>query len=105
MKTIITIIIYFCCSVSIFAAFDGGTGTATSPYLITTRAHLEELSDSVINTPYILNHNWSRYKHFKVMNDITDSLRVCIGLSTTYDKFEGVFDGNGKKITLAIRDY
>ena len=95
MKTINIIIIYLCCSVSIFAAFDGGTGTATDPYLITTREHLIELRDSID-----LGINWSIGKHFKVMNDITDPVKTMIGNNNR--AFQGVFDGNGKTITLAI---
>ena len=99
------IIICLCCSVSIFAAFNGGTGTATDPYLITTRQHLIELRDSVDR-----GYHWSKDKHFKVMNNITDSVRTMIGRygsgytpsQSTASSFQGIFDGNGKKITLAI---
>ena len=102
MKNLL-IILAFCflfCSVSIFSAFGGGIGTATDPYLITMREHLIELRDSVDRGNY-----WSKDKHFKVMNDITDSVRTMIGRNYGFPRetaFQGIFDGNGKKITLAI---
>ena len=80
------------------AQFSGGTGTENNPYQITSREDLDKLNNFLEN-----NSMWSVGKYFKLMNDITDSIRVPIGggLST----FKGNFDGNNKKITLAINNY
>ena len=74
------------------------------------KQHLEELADSVENSPSnnpITLRNWSAGKYFKLMNDIDDSVRTVIGMySGGYEPyteaFQGDFDGNNKKITLAI---
>ena len=108
------------------AQFGGGAGGQFNPYQISTREHLEELADSVANSPLndaILDYNWSRGKYFILMNDITDSVRSVIGQPTfdsvlryrldafyylavneyySYLSFQGNFNGNGNKITLAI---
>ena len=84
------------------AQFGGGNGTEADPYQITSKADMEALADSVNNGNY-----WSKDKHFKLMKDINDSIRFCIG---KYDEdnlsfpkaFQGNFDGNNKKITLAL---
>ena len=94
-------------SVSAFAQFGGGNGTAGNPYQIKTRQHLEALSDSVDKSPSnnaTTGYNWSRNKYFKVMNPITDSVRTMIGLnsSSAHRAFQGNFDGQKYKITLAI---
>ena len=68
-----------------------GTGSETDPFLIWNKNDLEALADSVNNGYF-----WSRDKHFKLMNDITEPVRTVIGY------FLGVFDGNNKKINLAI---
>jgi len=83
--------------------FDGtqGAGTEISPYLIYSKADIEELADSVA-----LGNFWSSGKYFELMNDITDSVRKCIGHfnnTHTYQfAFSGNFDGKGYKITLSI---
>ena len=73
----------------------------TNPYQITSRQDMEALSDSVN-----YGNNWSKYKHFKVINDITDSIRTITGRYNikrdTTLFFQGNFNGNNKKITLAI---
>jgi hypothetical protein len=68
---------------------------------------MEALADSVNSR-----NNWSIKKHFKLMNDITDSVRSIIGIGLTRDgdiaSFQQAhFDGQGHTITLAIsgKDY
>ena len=81
-------------------AFSDGSGTAADPYQIKNKADMELLADSVNN-----GKNWSRNKYFKVMNDITDTVRTVIGINiySSYDQsFQGHFDGNGFKIVLGI---
>ena len=83
------------------AKFSGGSGTETDPYQITSREDLEALADSVDNINY-----WSQGKYFKVMNDITDSVRTVIAWKnmSNHAGFQGNFDGNYKSITLAIAE-
>ena len=90
--------------------FGGGLGTELFPYEIYTLAHLYELSDSIKNSPAYPADNWSKGKYFILMNDIADSLRDPMGRATdnvTYNHrpFQGFFDGNNYKITLAINNY
>ena len=80
------------CSNTYSQTFGGGNGTAVSPYEIYTRQHLEELANFVSATPA-----WSSNKYFKLMNDITDSVRRSITL------FSGDFNGQKYKITLALQ--
>ena len=87
---------------ALFAQFGGGNGTYANPYQIKTRQHLELLADSVNN-----GNNWSKNKYFKVMNDITDTVRTVIGRTETnnsgYERFfQGHFDGQNHKIVLGI---
>ena len=90
------------------AQFYDGSGTEADPYQITSREDLEELADSVANSPFnnnITGINWSRNKYFTLMNDINDSIKFCIGEYKIFDyfkAFQGNFDGNNKKITLAL---
>jgi len=76
------------------AQFSGGSGTNAEPYQITSKADMEALADSVNN-----GNNWSANKYFKLMNDITDSVRTVIGSNFA---FTGNFFGNSKKITVSI---
>jgi len=80
---------------ALFAQFGGGNGTQANPYQISTKQHLEALANLVNSS-----NNWSNGKYFKVMNDITDSVRTSIGSGIR--SFQGNFNGNNKKITLAI---
>ncbi|MCL2040053.1 MAG: hypothetical protein FWG85_06460 [Bacteroidetes bacterium] len=83
--------------------FDGnGDGSIGNPYQLWTKAHLEELADS-INNSWVPNFStWHFDKHFKLMDDINDPLTESIGKYA----FRGHFHGQGKKITLAINcDY
>ena len=72
-----------------------GDGTAANPYQITSKKDMEALADSVNN-----GSNWGSGKYFKLMSDIIDSLKVPIG--NTNRSFNGVFDGNGKKINISF---
>ena len=90
----------------VFGAWQG-EGTETEPYLLQSRADVEALADSVNNGIH-----WSRGKHFKLTQDITDSVRTIIGTTiqithTEFDNikvFQGILDGNNHKITLAINN-
>jgi len=83
--------------------FGGGDGTESNPYLIATKEHIEELADSVNRTPLIAPYNYTRYKYFNLMNNITNPPQKTIGLSVLVRCFDGVFDGNGYKITLDMQ--
>jgi len=96
-------------NVALLAQFGGGDGTEANPYQIRTKQHLEELADSVKNSLSnnpATRYNWSRNKYFKVMNNITDTVRTVIGKDNTnaYQYFQGNFDGGGHKIILGIID-
>ena len=94
------------------AQFGGGLGTEANPYQIWNKEHLKELDDSVKKSPIndpITYYNWSRDKYFILMNDITDTVKTVIGyVENTYEFtycFQGDFNGNNKKIILAIDGY
>ena len=84
---------------SLLAQFGGGDGSAASPYEIHNKAHLNLLTDSVNSS--VGTTNWSRNKYFKLMNNITDTVRTIIG-TNAIRRFEGHFDGNEHKIVLGI---
>ena len=86
--------------------FGGGDGLSkATAYEIYTKAHLQELSDSIINTSIPPNpNNWTSGKHFRLMNNI-DNVDFIIGggnLLNTWRYLRGHFHGGGNKITLAI---
>ena len=102
-KFIILIAIAIATQIANAQGFGGGNGSQANPYLIETKEHLEALADSVNNSDPYLYYNWSVGKYFKVMNDITDSVRTVIGNNVNnINRFMGHFDGQGYKITLAI---
>ena len=80
-----------------------GSGTEADPWQITSRECLEALADSVNN-----GFHWSSGKYFKLMNDITDSVRTVIGVWTgtvvAERAFKGNFDGQNHTIILAINN-
>ncbi|MBW8040175.1 MAG: hypothetical protein FVQ85_09275 [Planctomycetes bacterium] len=71
--------------------YGGGTGTAADPYLIFTASQMNRIGIDYLD--------WD--SHFKLMADIDlgsytgDSFNIIGG---NLGKFEGVFDGNGKRI-------
>jgi len=92
---------------SLLAQFGGGQGTQTNPYQIYTKQHLDELADSVANSPSnntTTGYNWSRDKHFKVMNDITNPVTRMIGTFQPRFSFQGNFDGQNNTITVNINE-
>jgi hypothetical protein len=65
---------FFAFSVSgipLLAQLGEGDSTVSNPYEIYTKAHFEELADSVNN-----GINWSKNKYFIIMNNITDSIII-----------------------------
>jgi len=82
------------------AQFGGGDGLSkATAYEIYTKAHLQELHDSmlvIIIPPFT---NWTNGKHFRLMNDI-DNVDFIIGGGIFY--FQGHFHGGGNRITLEI---
>ena len=113
IKILTTLLFFFVIiNINLKAQFQG-SGTANDPYQIWTREDMELLADSV---NYRV--NYSKGKHFKVMQDITDSVRKMIGrqldlnwyevndyldntpLKTTV--FEGHFDGGNHKVTVSL---
>ena len=110
IKKLLMIFVFFALLLvgSLNAQFGGGSGTEANPYRIYTKSHMGELADSVENSSSnnsITGTNWSKNKYFLLMNDITDSVRKMIGgFRNPYICFQGTFDGNNKKITLAIQE-
>ena len=88
----------------VYSQFSGGSGIQVDPYLISTRADMEALADSVAKGNY-----WSKDKYFELINDIADSVKKCVGLyNSSSDRqyaFLGYFDGKTYKITLSIQYY
>lgn len=95
--------------------FGGGLGIPGNPYIIADRMHLEELADSVRSPVFS-----SNYYYYKLICDITDSVRTIIGgyyfieepaplpgwppiLREVVSYFNGSFDGQGFHIVLAIK--
>lgn len=86
---------------SLEAVFEG-EGTENSPYLIKTMDHLtalEQAVNKITGTP-----NSYKGKFFRLENDLDarnsgTSQILPIGNSLNYCRFEGTFDGNGKKIS------
>lgn len=77
------------------AAFSGGSGTSSDPYLIKTLADIKSLAETVDGGDTCAG------KHFKLSNDIEyshasyDAGDLQIGNEWDWDAFCGVFDGNG----------
>jgi len=65
-KTFLSILIFTFLAVTNLSAqsFSGGAGTQASPYLISKIEDLVELHNFIKN-----GNNWSRNKHFKLIND------------------------------------
>jgi len=84
----------------------GGNGLSkATAFQIWSKAHLEELADSVNNSTVPNPNNWSTGKYFALMNDITDSVRTVIGsekTGSTQYSFQGNFNGNNFKVTVSI---
>jgi len=103
VKTKIVCLLFLASVSSYSQPFGGGSGTQQDPYQLSTLEHLLELSDSVVNA-----HNF-RDKHFILMNDITDSLRVPIGYRQHGFSARifrgGTFNGQGHSINLAIEGF
>ena len=81
IKTKILCLVFFI-PVFSYSAWQGA-GTETDPWQITSRRCLEALAGSVNSSPSnnpATGVNWSVGKYFKVMNDITDSVRTMIGI-------------------------
>ncbi len=97
MKKLLLFTLSICLIQGAFAQFGGGSGIESDPYCIYTREHLEELSDSLnlLNT--------FTGKHFRLMNNIEDSLTMRLGADEN-SYFDGSFHGGGYTITVNI-DY
>lgn len=73
--------------------FSGGEGTTQSPYLISTVKDLIDFYNATLNDRY----NSAVYK---MTSDIDLGTHVWRPVGDNGQPFRGVFDGNGKKITL-----
>jgi len=90
------LIILFIFPVFSFANLQG-SGTQSDPYRIYTKTDWDFLSDI---TNALGGSQWSRGKHFKLMNDIDDLLNKRIGHQSQH--FEGHFNGNNKSIIVDV---
>ena len=79
----------------------GGDGSAENPYQITTIGEMVALAYTVNDG------NTLKEKHLKLMNDVA-GVSLSVGTyddkNKNYKAFQGEFDGNGKKITLAMNN-
>ncbi|MDR0833390.1 MAG: leucine-rich repeat protein [Candidatus Symbiothrix sp.] len=76
-------------------AYSGGSGTQTSPYLISSKADMETLATSV--------NSGTTYsgKYFLLTNDLTGSNALTTFISNSDTKpFSGIFDGGKHEIEL-----
>ncbi|MDR1456091.1 MAG: T9SS type A sorting domain-containing protein [Tannerella sp.] len=75
-------------------SYGGGSGTAANPYLISSKAHLEELAITV--------NGGATYSgfHFRLAADLT-GITTVIG-NTSASPFSGTFDGDGYTVALNI---
>lgn len=74
--------------------FSGGEGTKSNPYLISNINDLIELSDAM------LSGSNARDSYFKLTTDIDLEETEWKPIGNRTIGFNGVFDGNGKKITI-----
>ena len=92
---VIVILIIFC-----FASVGGydfdGKGTKNSPFIISTKEDLLTLSNEVNNEKKNFKDCWFRQENDIDMQNIEF---IPIGIFGSGSYFEGVYDGNGKKIT------
>jgi len=109
MKYFIVILLLLAVS-PLYSQFSGGDGSPENPFLISSLKDLKEMADS---TNTIIPDPEGGVKpckfcsmHYKLTRNIRDSVRFCI--AHRYQQhgyiFDGVFDGQGYKITLAIAD-
>ena len=118
MKTLI-LLIFILSGNFLFAQygpFGGGDGTKNNPYQIYNHRQLMELADSLLFgkslTP-VLTTNWTKGKYFILMDNIPSVTRP-IGhdgmllyrdgkyVPYTSGDFQGSFDGQGHKVTIAF---
>lgn len=74
--------------------FSGGEGTKKNPFLISSAEDLLVLSD------VFKADNNIREAYFKLTTDIDLGDRVWNPIGSQFIRFNGVFDGNGKRITI-----
>lgn len=88
-----------------YPIFSGGRGTAEEPYIIEVYDDMKFLEE-LVNTNKFANssaENWSKDKYFKVVADITDTIKFVIGDGRDESAyFGGVFDGAGHEFILNI---
>jgi hypothetical protein len=75
-------------SLSFAGTYSGGSGTSSSPYLISTAADVNELS--------ITSGDWVSGKYFKMTNDINlpTDVNYITPIGNSNIMFQGTFDGN-----------
>ncbi len=79
-------------------SYAGGSGIESSPYLISTVAHLRRLQSETNKGTYAT----ATLKYFKLMNNIDlsgEDYFAPIGVSTSYDFSNATFDGGGYTIS------
>jgi len=95
-QVIITSVFCLFAAISCFAQFSGGNGTQTNPYLISSKADMQQLAVNV--------NRGQAYAgvYFRLTRNLTeaaDTLTLVVGNS--YARyFSGIFDGNGYKIAV-----
>jgi hypothetical protein len=97
-KSLLTTAICLFFAISTFA-YSGGNGSEQNPYLISSKADMEQLATNV--------NGGQTYSgtYFKLTRDLTeasDTLTTIVGNSSS-NYFSGTFDGNGHKIAVNRR--
>jgi len=82
------------------SCYYGGDGlTKATAFQLWTIEHLMELRDSVKKSSHLIPIVWYNGKHFRLMQDIYDSIRQTIGIT----HFDAYFHGGGHKLILALK--
>jgi len=95
--SIFLIVCFICVFPKLVSAqtYSGGEGSANSPYLISSKADIEDLAIAVKG-----GRSYSGY-YFLLTHDITDSITTIIG--ENYNRpFKGIFDGGGHVVSVKI---
>lgn len=80
----------------LFAQFPGGgSGTEQDPYRIYTKEHFETFANV-----FSISGNGSNIRHFRLMNDITDTVKTTVEADGYFYGFNGYFHGGGHSINI-----
>ena len=97
-KFILTSVFCLFTAISVFS-YSGGSGSAADPYLISSKADMDEFAHIINNSPQV--QTYAGY-YFRLTRDLTgaaDTITTLVGNGNTR-YFSGIFDGKGHKIAV-----